>query len=239
MATATNHSESKTSTLAGRAARKLWREVSRPIRRMSRPANGAQTVSPTIGFAPPPPASAFLTGSGAGMAGFHPQQATVEPEAIAFIQRLVRDSRHHSGPIIEIGTLLGITTTNMALAKSPEQKIITVDNYCWNPWALPPDVHASLTGTVLYYLIKTGQVEQVRMDKNEFFRTYRGPAPAMVFLDAVHDYPETKKDIQWSRQVGAKMIAGHDYCDEFPGVKQVVDEFGGPREQCSSVWLLK
>jgi hypothetical protein len=180
----------------------------------------------------------FLTGSGAGVAGFHPQQATVEPEAIAFIQELVRESRRYSGPIVEIGTLLGVTTTNMALAKSPEQKIITVDNYCWNPWALPPDVHAALTEQVLCYLIKTGQVERVRKDKNVFFASYRGAAPAMVFLDAVHDYTETKKDIEWSRKVGAKIIAGHDYSDEFPGVKQIVDEYGGPRELNASVWVL-
>ena len=50
----------------------------------------------------------------------------------------------------------------------------------------------------------------------------------MVFLDAIHDYEETKKDIEWARLVGAKIIAGHDYCDEFPGVKQIVDEMGGP-----------
>jgi hypothetical protein len=229
--------DQKTYTFATRAARKLWREVSRPIRRMSRPAPSPPAASETIDFAPTA-AAPFLTGAGAGVSGFHPQQATVEPEAIAFIQHIVRESRRHSGPIIEVGTLLGITTTNMALAKTPEQKIITVDNYCWNPWALSPDVHASLTATVLHYLIKTGQVEQIRMDKNEFFRSYRGPTPAMVFLDAVHDYPETKKDIEWAKRIGARIIAGHDYCDEFPGVKQVVDEFGGPRQQCASVWVL-
>jgi len=42
----------------------------------------------------------------------------------------------------------------------------------------------------------------------------RGPAasstPAMVFVDAVHDYPETKKDIEWAQKVGARIIAGHD-----------------------------
>lgn len=239
MSTLTTQSELKASSLASRAAHKLWREVSRPIRRMSGKTKPPATVAaPTPKAAEAPADQITLTGSGAGVAGFHPQQATIEPEAIAFIQQLIRNSRRFPGPIIEIGTLLGITTTNMALAKSPEQKIITVDNYCWNPWGLKPDVHASLAATVLHYLIKTGQVEQVRMDKNEFFRTYRGPAPALVFLDAVHDYPETKKDIEWSRQVGAHMIAGHDYCDQFPGVKQVVDEFGGPREQCASVWLL-
>ncbi len=238
MATSTIGPDSSTETLAARAARKLWREVSRPIRRMSQTAKDSQKAAATVEAKQQPAAEVYLTGSGAGVAGFHPQQATVEPEAIAFIQRLVRESSQYPGPIIEVGTLLGVTTTNIALAKSPQQKIITVDNYCWNPWGLPPDVHAALAKQVLQYLISTGQVEQIRMDKNEFFSGYRGPAPTMVFLDAVHDYEETKKDIEWAKQAGAKIIAGHDYSDEFPGVKQAVDEFGGPREQCASVWLL-
>ncbi|MCI0335145.1 MAG: class I SAM-dependent methyltransferase [Planctomycetes bacterium] len=184
------------------------------------------------------PVQAYLTGSGAGVAGFHPQQATVESECIPFIQRLVRESGAYSGPIIEIGTLLGVTTTHMALAKTPQQKIITVDFFCWNPWGLTPDAHEALTTQVLYYLQQTGHVKCVRMDKNEFYRAYEGPAPAMVFLDAWHDYDETKRDLQWAIGVGAKIISGHDYCDEFPGVKQVVDEFGGPRQLAGTVWAL-
>jgi hypothetical protein len=209
-------------------AAKIWREVARPFRRMSRPSSAA----PKARF------DGYLTGSGVGFEGFHPQQATVEVEGISLIERLVRQSREYPGPIVEVGTLLGITTTTIALAKAPEQKVITVDNYCWNPWAISPDAHEALAHQVLYYLIKTGHVERVRMDKNEFFRTYRGPAPSMVFLDAVHDYPETKKDIEWAKQMGTKIIAGHDYCKEFAGVMQVVDEFGGPRELGGTVWVL-
>jgi Methyltransferase domain len=205
-------------------ARKVWCELMRWIRPLTAPTN--RTERP------------YLTGSGAHITGFHPHQATVEPEAVEFVQHLVRESCEFPGPIVEVGTLLGVTTTNMALAKSAHQKIITVDLYCWNPWGLSPDAHEALTSQVLHYLTATGHVQRVRMDKNEFFRSYAGPAPAMVFLDAVHNYEETKKDIQWARAVGAKIIAGHEYCDEFPGVKCVVDEFGGPRELCASVWVL-
>ncbi|MCC6493213.1 MAG: class I SAM-dependent methyltransferase [Pirellulales bacterium] len=188
--------------------------------------------------APPSLPKPYLTGEGASIAGFHPQQATVETAALPLVQRLVRESSRFPGPIIEIGTLLGVTTTHMALAKAPEQKIITVDLYCWNPWGLPPAVHEALTSQVLAYLVATGHVERISMDKDEFFRTYQGPPPAMVFLDAIHDYPETKKDVEWARRVGAQIISGHDYCDEFPGVKQIVDECGGPRELSASVWVL-
>jgi predicted O-methyltransferase YrrM len=220
---------------AGRVARKIWREVSRPFRHRARPVPAVEVAAIATPTEEPAP---YLTGAGVGIAGFHPLQATIEPEAIPFVTQLVRESRKYPGPIIEIGTLLGVTTTNMALAKAPDQKIITVDVYCWNPWGLPPDAHAALASQVLYYLAQTGDVEIVRMDKNEFFRTYKGPSPSMVFLDAWHDYDETKKDIQWAKRVGAKIIAGHDYCDEFAGVKQIVDEYGGPRESSGTVWVL-
>jgi hypothetical protein len=169
---------------------------------------------------------------------FDPLIATLEAEAIPFIQRLVRESRKHTGPIIEIGTLLGVTTTHLALAKAPEQRIITVDLYCWNPWGVTPAIHEAHTKQMLHYLVQTGHVERVRMDKDEFFRTYRGPAPAMVFLDAMHDYENTKKDIKWAQRVGAKIISGHDYCHLHPGVMQIVNELGGPRELGGSVWVL-
>jgi hypothetical protein len=227
---------------ASRIVRKVWREVSRPFRILPRSV-GAPRTEPTAAPLTPEAATAiepkpYLTGAGAQFDGFHPHQATVEVAGIPLIQRLVREAGHFSGPIVEIGTLLGITTTNMALAKSPKQKIITVDLYCWNPWGLAPDVHEALTAQMLYYLVQTGHVERIRMDKKEFYQSYRGPAPSMVFLDAVHDYEETQKDIQWAQHVGAHIIAGHDYCDEFAGVKQAVDQFGGPRELAGSVWVL-
>jgi hypothetical protein len=210
-----------------RIAGKAWREAVRRFRRTE-----------TDVAEPAAEQQIYLTGSGANVTGFHPHQATVEPEAIPFIQRLVHKSRAYRGPIVEVGTLLGVTTTNIALAKARWQKIITVDLYSWNPWGLSPDAHEAMTGQVLYYLEQTGHVQRLRMDKNEFYRTYSGPAPSLVFLDAVHDYVETKKDIEWARLAGAKIIAGHDYCDEFPGVKEIVDELGGPRELCASVWVL-
>ncbi|HEX4416202.1 MAG TPA: class I SAM-dependent methyltransferase [Lacipirellulaceae bacterium] len=169
---------------------------------------------------------------------FHPGIGSIEPEAVSLLNRMVVESRKYPGPIVEIGTLFGVTTTTMALAKAPEQKIVTVDLYCWNPWGFTPEVHQRLADQMLRYLIQTGQVERIKMDKDEFYRTYEGPAPSMVFLDAIHDYEATKADIEWAKKADAKIIAGHDYCDLFPGVIRAVDEFGGPRERAASVWRL-
>ena len=228
MSTTAEKHGSTAKPVTSRIANKVWREVSRPVRQLSRrihrePTAQAYAQQPVADYQQPE---------------FDPKVATIEPEAIPFIQRLVRESRQFSGPIIEIGTLLGVTTTHMALAKAPEQKIITVDLYCWNPWGITPAIHEAHTTQMLHYLVQTGHVERVKTDKDEFFAKYRGPAPAMVFLDAMHDYENTKLDIEWAQRVGAKIISGHDYCDLHPGVIQIVDELGGPRELGGSVWVL-
>ncbi len=165
----------------------------------------------------------------------NPEYFTISPDELQLLLRLVKEASLHPGPIVEIGTLFGITASHMALVKRPDQKIITVDNYSWNPWGLTRDRHLLLAKYVLNNLIQTGHVEQINMGKNDFYNSYQGPPPALVFLDADHSYGETKKDIEWAQRIGARTIAGHDY---YAGVKQVVDECGGPRERASALWVL-
>lgn len=160
-------------------------------------------------------------------------------EDLAFLRRLVAASVAHDGPIVEIGTLAGRTTIEIALAKAAHQRIITVDVFAWNPWQLSDTDHRALAAHSLRYLTATGHVEQIVADKADFYREYKGPAPSLVFLDAIHTYEETQKDIAWALGAGAAMVAGHDYSTEHPGVMQAVDELGGPVEVCGSVFLLR
>lgn len=206
---------------------KVYREILRPFRQLAACVGSRERDDGTQAAAPEPTVPPF-----------DPRTATVEPEAIDFVRELTVASRRFAGPIIEIGTLLGVTTTTLALAKAPHQKIVTVDAYCWNPWGLSPAIHEAVAESMLRYLVATGHVERVCMDKNDFYDAYRGPRPALVFLDAIHDYEETRKDIEWARRIGASMIAGHDYCDAFPGVVKIVDECGGPRRLVGTVWAL-
>lgn len=210
------------------APARVCREIARPFRRLA--ARVGRRGSGRHGGP--------VAANGSAVERFDPRMATVEAEAVGFIAELVAASRAHAGPIIEIGTLIGITTTTMALAKATHQKIVTVDAYCWNPWGLSPSSHEALAESTLRYLVTTGHVERVRMDKNRFYESYRGPSPALVFLDAIHDYEETRKDIEWARSVGAGIIAGHDYCAAFPGVIEIVDECGGPRRLVGTAWML-
>lgn len=154
------------------------------------------------------------------------------------LRELVERSNTLPGPIIEIGTLFGYTTSRIALWRSPRKKIITVDNYCWNPWGLTPDMHHAMTLRFLHYLEATGQVEVKRMDKGEFFDSYRGDAPALVFLDADHSYEATKADIEWAKSIGTGIISGHDYFEHCPGVGRAVEEAGGAVRHAGGVWAL-
>jgi hypothetical protein len=166
------------------------------------------------------------------------RRSTLNETEHGLLRELVEQSAQHGGPIIEIGTLIGATTTRMALWKSAGQRIITVDSYRRNPWGLSPELHYALTAQVLFFVVQTGQAEQVQMDKSEFYRIYNGAAPALVLLDAVHTYEETKVDIQWARSVRASIICGHDYSERFPGVIRAVDEFGRPAQLRGSLWAL-
>ena len=169
---------------------------------------------------------------------FSTHAASLNDVEYKLLEELVRDAERFSGPIIEIGTLLGATTTRIAAWTSPDKRILTLDNYSWTRWGLTSDTQFDLAGLVLFHPISRGQVQQCRADKNQWCADYDGQPPSLVFCDAIHTYEETTADIVWARRVGAKVIAGHDYSDDFPGVVQAVNEAGGPAKLAGSLWSL-
>ena len=60
----------------------------------------------------------------------------------------------------------------------------------------------------------------------------------MVFIDAGHTYEEVKNDIRKWKDKATLILCGHDYCPEWKGVMQAVDEeLGGPDEVAGSIWI--
>lgn len=62
-----------------------------------------------------------------------------------------------------------------------------------------------------------------------------------VYIDAQHDYEHVKADIQaWLPKLKSTgILAGHDYCDDYPGVAQAAHEIFGQLvtvAECSPVW---
>lgn len=142
------------------------------------------------------------------------------------------------GPVIEIGTLFGWSTRVIALFKDRDRELITVDSFAWNPLGLSPDDHFRCTSRILDDAVRDQNVRLVRQDKGRFYASFAGPPPALVFLDAIHTYEETRADIDWARKVNAGVICLHDYRSEFPGVMRAVDAAGGPRAVIESLAVL-
>jgi hypothetical protein len=155
-----------------------------------------------------------------------------------FLGKIIRKLKTY-GPIIEIGTLFGRSTLVITANKTPDQKLITVDNYSWNSLGLKPSMHFKITNNILSEAAKNFNLEILQMNKNDFYLTYKGDSPSLVFLDAIHNYAETKADILWAKQVNAHLICGHDYDEQqHPAVVKAVKEFGGPRKLFGSIWVL-
>jgi len=155
-----------------------------------------------------------------------------------FLKEIVKGIER-SGPIIEIGTLFGKSTIVIATSKIADHELITIDNYSWNPLGLPSNIHLQVTSHFLSYAIDKLNVKVLNIDKEKFYTQYSGKAPSLVFLDAIHTYNETKKDILWAKNMKAKLICGHDYSKEkHPEVVIAVNEFGGPQKLVETLWVL-
>jgi hypothetical protein len=143
------------------------------------------------------------------------------------------------GPIVEIGALFGWTTQLLASLKSPAKELIAVDNFCWNPFHIPPDDHRAITRRTLHYCLEHCRTRIFDGTARDFYDTYRGPTPSMVFIDADHSYAATQADIAWACQRGVPVVAGHDYnATLHQAVVRAVDEqFSGHVDVFGSVWI--
>ena len=131
-----------------------------------------------------------------------------------------------SRPIIELGTLFGVSTKALFYAKPRPTPLISVDNYSWNPLLLSRSAHRRQTTRKWAQLQGDYHVELRDMDREAFYASYEGPPPFLVFLDAIHTYEATRTDLQWALKVKSDIICTHDYQSGWPGVIRAVDEVG-------------
>ena len=128
------------------------------------------------------------------------------------------------GPIVEIGALFGFTTQLIATYKPIEKQLIAVEEFSWNPFSIAPDDHRVITKRTLRYNIVHCNTSIFDGSSRNFYETYAGETPSMVFIDADHTYEGVKEDIGWAIKVGIPIIAGHDYNELHQGVVHAVDE---------------
>lgn len=147
-----------------------------------------------------------------------------ENALVALVNTTKSDLQETSDVIVEFGTLFGLTTLLLAQHKRTSQKVITLDNFSWNPFGLTPALHRDFTKRILRSVIQAGAVQLEEKDSKSFRANYQGTIPCMVFLDADHSYQAVKEEIGWAKKMGVKLICGHDYGNPHFGVTQAVDE---------------
>ncbi len=154
------------------------------------------------------------------------------------IKRAVIQAGNHEGPIVEIGALFGHTTCLLASLKRLGVPLITVENFIWNPFYLPPDVHRQFTRRTLRYALDHCSTQIYDGDAADFYLANATLRPSLVFIDAGHGYESVRRDIDWAVSSGCPVISGHDYTDMHPGVVKAVDEtFGDKISLYGSVWI--
>ena len=160
----------------------------------------------------------------------NPTQAfsgTVQRHELFFIQQIVNKANQLEGPILEIGTLFGFTTQHIAEWKHSDKQLSTVDNFQWNPIGLDSATHKEFTSRILYYLKQKSSLVVFEGSNTEFYNSYDGPTPSMVFIDAGHSYEDVMVDIKWAISQQIPLISGHDYSKTQLGVTRAVNEFFG------------
>jgi hypothetical protein len=153
------------------------------------------------------------------------------------INRLIGCASRHPGPIIEVGTLFGLTTQLIATSKDRDRELITIDNYSWNPFSIPPGHHRKFTHRALRYCTLYCNTRIFDGSNRTFYSNYAGETPAMIFIDADHSYEGVLVDIAWAKKMRIPIISGHDYSTRFPGIVRAVEESFGPNFKVEeSIW---
>jgi len=161
-------------------------------------------------------------------------------EEACFLSTIVKEADVFSGPIIEIGTLFGASALVITSAKKAKRDFITVDNFRWNPAQLTRKVHKDITLKKLSESISKYSVKLIDSSKSDFYENYSDTSPSLVYIDADHSYEGTLEDLIWAKKVGAKIISGHDYCEQHPGVIKAVKEvFNKKPDLCGTIFFIR
>lgn len=133
------------------------------------------------------------------------------------------------GIFVECGAWLGKSSAYLCDLVKDRVKVYIVDTWKGSPNEL--DTHHALAKHEDIYRIFLSNMGSrnytpLMMDSYEASRQFKNNSLDVVFIDMTHTYEAVKNDIEyWLPKVReGGYLAGHDYDDHFPGVKQAVNE---------------
>lgn len=155
----------------------------------------------------------------------------------------------HGGTFVEVGVFMGRSFARMGQLR-PDLQLWAVD-----PWKDEPSQGYDGAAEYAPIVRKYGGLFRAFMkmmsenvpdvfDRMHIVRARSteiviGDNVDFVFLDGAHDYESVRDDIaHWHRNVKVGgILAGHDFSDQFPGVKKAVSEFGTPTLSGTCWWI--
>lgn len=143
---------------------------------------------------------------------------------------LMLDLFPKAGVIAELGVFRGVFSERI-LERCNPKKLYLVD--LWSDptdWILNGELH-HITGPQAYEFVRRLELDKrvalVRSYTTQFLTTLADKFLDVAYLDACHTYESVRDELAlvFPRMKSGGWIAGHDYCELFPGVIQAVTEF--------------
>lgn len=167
--------------------------------------------------------------------GFRPPLGTMsgDPKDLesSFFGPDLRGARGSITPslMVEVGVYKGRSCFFLAVEAFNSGKpihVIAVDRFNW------PTTGARDFSSLRREHGLTEMISMVEATSVQASRQFDDETLDFVFIDADHTYESVKADIAawWPKVKPGGILAGHDFCDEFPGVEQAVNEFFDGRD---------
>jgi autotransporter strand-loop-strand O-heptosyltransferase len=141
--------------------------------------------------------------------------------------------------ICEIGSWKGRSTH--ALLSGTKGTVTAVDHFKGSVGEDGPHAEAKQPDDPVYrqFIENTKGFDNLNVYRSSSLEAaahFEGQKFDMVFIDAEHSYEAVKKDIKAWKSKAKLLICGHDYSDDWPGVKRAVHEEIGLVDHCESIW---
>jgi predicted O-methyltransferase YrrM len=141
-----------------------------------------------------------------------------------------------SESVVEVGSWKGRSTKQ--LLESCKGTVYGVDTWQGSKDSILT-IPAQLESVYAEFIQNVGHYKNLQILKGlsvDMAQNFNGNRVDMVFIDAGHSYEDCKADIEAWLPKCKKIIAGHDYCDQFPGVMQAVNERFPKVNVVDSIW---
>jgi hypothetical protein len=151
--------------------------------------------------------------------------------------KILSNFASRSDSIVEVGCWKGRSTKE--LLESCNGNVYAVDSWKGSPNDMTNVMAGMDLGVEAAFKKNVGHYSNLKILKGssvDMAKTFNGNKVDMVYIDAGHTYEEVKSDIETWLPKCNKFIVGHDYQEDFPGVKQAVDEIFGEVNTIDTIW---